>query len=124
MQPVKKRDSIEQNVPKYPVQLPVAPKQDVSPAETHQLGKKLQFDVKELQRLYYDVNGFNSLSIDEIHGLRSKAKHIFVDPKKFYYLTREELIEDYYKRFAKWFLLRKDLGLVDVDIMDPRNRVF
>jgi hypothetical protein len=70
------------------------------------------------------VNGFNSLSIDEIHHLRSQAKHIFVDPKKFYYLTREELIEDYYKRFAKWFLLRKDLGLVDVDIMDPKNRVF
>ena len=77
-----------------------------------------------MQRLYYDVNGFNTLSIEQIHILRSKAKHIFPDPQKYYYFSREELIEDYYKRFAKWFLLRKDLGLTEVDYMDPRNRVF
>jgi hypothetical protein len=69
------------------------------------------------------LNGLNELTIDEIHELRSKGKHIFPDVKKYYYYTREEGMEQYYKRFAQWYLLRKDLGLMDVGMNDPRNKV-
>jgi len=53
------------------------------------LGKKLNLDVTDIKRLYNDLNGLDEMSLKEIDELRNKAKHIFPDPKKYYYNTRE-----------------------------------
>lgn len=50
-------------------------------------------------------------------------QHVYPDLKEYYYWGREESMKEYYKRFAKWFLARKDLGLINVErgMADPRN---
>lgn len=87
------------------------------------MAKKLNLDVTDIRRLYHDLNGLDEMSLQEIVDLRAKAKHIFPDPKTYYYNTREEGFEQYYKRFAQWYMLRKELDLLDCGLMDPRNRV-
>lgn len=77
----------------------------------------------ELQRLYFDLNGMKELSINEIESIRAKAKDIFPSLKDYYYYTREEGINQYYKRFARLHLLRNELGLLDTGINTAKNRV-
>ena len=89
------------------------------------MDKKLKFEVNDLKRLFMDFQGLSDLSFDDVAELNEKGKHIYPDLKKYYYDTREENIEEYYKRFAKWFNLRKELGLIHVKdgLWSPKNRV-
>ena len=63
------------------------------------------------------------MSVEEIHELRDKGRHIFPDVQQMYYWSREEAMEQYYKRFAKWYLLRKELGLLELEMTHPKNKV-
>ena len=95
------------------------------PAEAQQKSRKLDFGVTDLQRLYHDVLGMDDLSLKDITDLREKAKGCFPDLKHSLYWDRETSINEYYKRFAKWFLLRKDLGILHepMGMMSSKNRV-
>ena len=114
-------------MPKYPIdmrkQSPV--EVIVSPSEQQQRSKALDLNLTELQRLYLDLNGMQALSIDEINALNQKAKHLYPDIKEYFYWNREEGINQYYKRFAAWFNLRKELGCLhdEKGIFSPVNRV-
>ena len=74
--------------------------ENTSPAETKQLEKKLHFEVSDLKQFYLDIFGLSELSFADIKELNSKGSHIHPDLKKYYYYTREELLENYYKRFS------------------------
>lgn len=63
------------------------------------------------------------MSLDEIRDLRAKAEHIYADVKDFYYWDRVEAFNQYYRRFAKWLLLRKDLGIDQEGFLTPKNKV-
>ena len=85
----------------------------------------MNINLHELQRLYADCAGYAGLSLDEINDLNQKAMHIYPDVKEYYYLDREESINQWYKRLADWFKLRKELGLIDEEggFLGPKNRV-
>lgn len=58
MLPVKKSDSIDQKVLKYPILVKTEiPPIGQSPAEAKQLAKKLPLDVSDLRRLHHDLYG-------------------------------------------------------------------
>ena len=121
-----KHFQIDQKVPEYPIKFSAQQvERKESPAESLQKSKKLNIEVTDLQRLYHDMIGINDLSLKEIEDLRAKAKHCYPDVKEWLYWNREHGINEYYKRFAQWFLLRKDLGLLNVEggMMHPKNKV-
>jgi hypothetical protein len=65
------------------------------------LAKGLPVDVADLKRLYYDSVGCASLSLAEIGSILEQARHVHASVDSYYYHAgREELIADYYKRFA------------------------
>lgn len=68
------------------------------------------------------MSGMSSLELSEINEIRDKAKHIYPDVKEYYYYSREESINQYYKRFAKWYKLRKELGIHLESPTSPKNR--
>jgi hypothetical protein len=97
--------------------------QGESPAEAQQKSRKLNIDVTDLQRFYADLTGMKSLSLGEIKSMQDKEKDNIPKVKDFFYNERESSIKEYYKRFAKWFLMRKDMGLLQEDLTSPRNHV-
>ena len=86
----------------------------------------MKLSVPDLQRFYMDLAGLRSLSIQEYEELKSKASKIKVDLDTFYYETREESINSFYERFAKWHETRRELGLLHIKngMGNPKNRVF
>ena len=96
----------------------------MAPAEAQQRKKALSFKVDDLKRFYFDILGCNELSLDEIKGMRAKMEHVFPDLKDYHYYDREQGINEYYKRFAKWFNVRKEMGLLDLPMLHPKNLVF
>jgi alkylation response protein AidB-like acyl-CoA dehydrogenase len=114
-------------MPQYPIDISKqAPKEEakVSPAERQQRSKAMDLKLEDLQRLCADAHGLSVLSLEEIGELNDKAKHLYPDVKEYYYWDRDEGIKQYYKRFAAWFKLRKELGLLNEGLAsDPRSRV-
>ena len=109
-----KRFEIEQNAPKYPIDLSKEAKVEmkVSPAEMQQKNKALKLNVDDIKRLWLDLRSMGDLSFEDIASLEEKSKHIYPNVKDFYYWKREERINKYYERFAQWFKLRKELGIL------------
>ncbi len=60
--------------------------------EQKRLSEKVPFDVEELKRLYYDMNGLGAMSIEEIHKVQGEGDHIFANIDKYYYNERIEAI--------------------------------
>lgn len=69
----------------------------------------LPVHVDDLKRLYYDAVGCASLSFEEIAQIQDKAKHVHASVDSHYYKNREELIENYYKRFGLMQKLLHDM---------------
>lgn len=85
--------------------------------------KSLNLNVEELQRAYLDVVGLNTMSIQELQDLRSKFDGCFPDLHEYYFWDREEGFKQYYKRFAKWFIARKENNLLELEggLNHPKN---
>ena len=66
------------------------------------LAQKLPFNVADLQRLYYDIQGLHSLSLDEIRKIQKEGDHLYANADTYYYKERIEQIQDYYERLAKY----------------------
>jgi hypothetical protein len=83
-------------------------------SQTHEqkmLASKVAFNVEELQRLYYDMQGLSNLSLDEIRRIQKEGDHLYADPDSFYYKERIDQIKDYYERVAKYQKLMMEKGM-------------
>lgn len=66
------------------------------------MASKLKFSIDELKRLYYDMQGLEKMSMEEIKNVREEGKHLHASADTYYYKEREELITQYYERLAKF----------------------
>lgn len=60
--------------------------------EQKMMASKLKFSIDELKRLYYDMQGCESMSMEEIKKVRDEGKHLHASADTYYYKEREELI--------------------------------
>ena len=56
--------------------------------EQKMLAAKVPFNVGELQRLYYDMQGLSTFSLDEIHQIQKEGEHLYANADTFYYKER------------------------------------
>lgn len=75
------------------------------------LAAKLPFNQEELKRLYYDMQGLSSLSLQEIHQIQKEGDHLYANADSFYYKDRIDQIKDYYERIAKYQKLMMKMSL-------------
>ena len=82
--------------------------------QTHEqkmLTSKVSFRVEDMQRLYYDMQGLSSLSLEEIRGIQKEGDHLYANVDTYYYKERLEQIQDYYERLARYQKLMMEKGM-------------
>jgi acyl-CoA oxidase len=75
------------------------------------LTSKVSFRVEDMQRLYYDMQGLSSLSLEEIRRIQKEGDHLYANVDTYYYKERLEQIEDYYERLSKYQKLMMEKGM-------------
>jgi alkylation response protein AidB-like acyl-CoA dehydrogenase len=81
--------------------------------------KQQVFDLTELRRLVWDLQGCQDIPLEEIHAIRDRARHCYDNLDDFYYRDREQQMEAFMKHYAMLHKRWQAEGVVQEPMTHP-----